>query len=104
MQGIFEGIITAAFLPGEISKPGRLGGLRARLKALRVAGYTLSTRDEEELVSWALLRNALSHFPSEPYRPVRLTESDLREYRDLVARLCARWREESDSRKRTVLE
>lgn len=98
MQGIFEAVIATAFLSEHASKPAHLGGLRARLKALRAAGYSISPQDEGELLNWAALRNALSHSPTEPYRPVRLTESDLREYRGLVVRLCAEWREESRRR------
>lgn len=99
MQGIFEGIITKDFLAGPSSERRELHGLNAKLDALQRASYSVSTSDRTALLEWARLRNALSHVPPEPYRPVKLSESDLIEYRDLVVRLCTAWREENPRRK-----
>ena len=91
LQGILELIITTWFIPGG-SKP--LFGLKAKLDAMRIAGYTLPQDSYDELLEWAKLRNALSHAPPGPFRTVWLEERDLLEYRDLVVALCRRWRTE----------
>lgn len=92
LQGILEGIISRTLLRRTAATPTL--GLKARLKSLRRAGYTLSKAEEAELLDWAALRNALSHAPPERYRPGPLTEEDALEYRDLARGLAERWYEE----------
>jgi hypothetical protein len=91
LQGLLELIITTWFIPGG-TKP--LLGLKAKLDAMRLAGYTVPAQEYDELLEWAKLRNALSHAPPGPYRPVWLEEPDLLEYRDIIVRLCRLWRTE----------
>lgn len=98
LQGILEGIISTQLLFPKHTKERGFPGLQSRLRALQKAGYTLSTADRDDLLGWAKLRNALSHRPPEPYRPLRLTEHDLVEYRDLVVRLCNAWLREREQR------
>lgn len=90
IQAIFEGLIVYTFLEGKRTEG--LTGLQRKLHAVRAAGFELSDPDLEELLRWGRLRNALSHAPPEQYRPGPLRESDVVEYRELVGRLCAAWR------------
>ena len=92
LQGILEGLIVHSFLLSDRSK--RMSGLQAKLDALRVAGYSISENEYDELLAWASLRNALSHAPPERYCPGPLAESDIVEYKETLQRLCKRWREE----------
>lgn len=75
LQGIFEGILVQDFLKGT-----RFHGLKAKLDAMRAEGYSIDQTDYDELLEWAQLRNALSHFPPEQYRPIEITENDIAEY------------------------
>jgi hypothetical protein len=96
LQGIFEGLITTVFLP---KRPRQnLSGLRAKLEAMRNAGYSISATQVNALLEWAKLRNALSHSPPEQYRPVWIEERDLLEYRALLGEICAAWRAEQTRR------
>lgn len=38
----------------------------------------------DQLLEWGNLRNALSHFPPEQFRPLNLNEKDIQEYIDLL--------------------
>lgn len=99
LQAILEGIIVYKLLPSKQSKP--LIGLKAKLDAMRDAGYTIEQDDYDEMINWGNLRNALSHAPPEQYRPGPLKEEDIVEYKSLVERLCQQWRlEESKVKKR----
>jgi len=88
LQAILEGIISHTMLDASVR---RVRGLRARLDALREAGYTLPDDEYEELLAWATLRNALSHAPPERYRPGPLTKEDVMEYKELCQQLCEGW-------------
>lgn len=50
-------------------------------------GYSIGANDYLEIIEWGRLRNALSHFPPEKYRPAGLTRDDLTEYQSLVERI-----------------
>jgi hypothetical protein len=89
LQGIFEGIIVQRIIPGQDAE--RLPGLKAKLDAVRRAGYPLDDEDYDELLSWAKLRNVLSHIPPEQYRPGPLCEGDIMDYLALVERITKRW-------------
>ena len=52
-------------------------------------GYSIDRKDYLEIIDWGQLRNALSHFPPEQYRPAGLTRDDLGEYLSLVERTIA---------------
>ena len=90
MQGIFEALIVHTFIPD--TKGKRLPGLWAKLNAAKDAGLPLSQTDEEELLLWNDLRNAVSHAPPEQYRPIPFEESDLEEYAALLHRVLGKWR------------
>lgn len=96
LQGLIEAVITFKLLDHTTSK--RPNGFKAKLVALRKAGYTLSDSEYDELIHWAKLRNALTHAPPEVYRPVLLMESDIIEYRELLEKLYLRWIGEKDNR------
>jgi hypothetical protein len=88
LQAIFEGIIIHKLLS---SSTERLPGLKAKLDAIKEAGFPLDDEDYEELLDWAKLRNALSHAPPEQYRPGPLQETDVLEFKTLVHNLSNRW-------------
>jgi hypothetical protein len=92
MQGIFEAMIISKFLPP--SAPKRLIGIKAKIEAMKTAGYSLDPSDEEELLAWSNLRNLFSHLPPEQYRPIHLDEKDIQEYKALVLRICRVWNDE----------
>ncbi len=92
LQGILEGMIVHTFLRERRSKP--FAGLRAKLDAMRAVGFSVQEADYDELLAWAVLRNALSHAPPEQARPGPLQEADVVEYRDLVVRVVREWRKE----------
>ena len=92
LQGILEGMITETFLPSVPQQP--LFGLKAKLNAMETVGYTIDQKDYDELIEWGNLRNNLSHFPPEHYRPGFLVESDISEYKELLNKVCAQWRKE----------
>jgi hypothetical protein len=89
LQGVFEGIIVQKVLRDEGAE--RLLGIKAKLDAVRRAGYPLNDTDYDELIAWAKLRNALSHTPPEQYRPGPLSEEDVVEYLELVERISREW-------------
>lgn len=64
-----------------------LNGLRKKLEEVTKQEYTIDREDYDELLEWANLRNALSHFPPEQYRPAWLLREDLIEYYDLVKKV-----------------
>lgn len=82
LQGIFEGILKQNYFPNK-----RLIGLKSKLEFVRKKGIVIEESDFQELIDWGNLRNALSHFPPEQYRPSGLNEDDLVEYCDLVRRV-----------------
>lgn len=82
LQGIFEGILRQEFFSNQ-----EISGLKKKLDTVRSQGYDISDEDYTELISWARLRNALSHFPPEKYRPIGLDDADLLEYKNLVERV-----------------
>ena len=93
LQAIFEGIIVNKVLRSEEAE--HLLGLKAKLDAVRRAGYSLEENDYKELIDWAKLRNVLSHAPPERYRPGPFQESDVVEFRTLVERLSREWLEQA---------
>jgi hypothetical protein len=82
LQGIFEGILKQQFFPDE-----NLVGLKRKLDKVRQLKYSIADSDYNEILQWAQLRNALSHFPPEKYRPNGLNEQDIKQYADLAARV-----------------
>ena len=90
IQGIFEGLITHTFL----SQPSgeKLIGLKAKLKEAKKAGYTLTDEEYDEMISWANLRNALSHTPPEQYQPGPVSKEDIIEYIGFIKSICVKWR------------
>lgn len=82
LQGVFEGILRQEFFPST-----ELGGLRKKLDKVKALGYIIVDTDYNELIEWSKLRNALSHFPTEKYRPVSLDREDIIEYKELVERI-----------------
>jgi hypothetical protein len=82
LQGVFEGILSQNFI-----QTTKAFGLKAKLDALRKADIVLDSNDYNELLSWAKLRNALSHLPPEQFRPSNLIRSDLIEYSELLKRV-----------------
>ena len=89
LQGVFEGLIVQRVLRDDGAE--KLFGLKAKLDAVRRAGYPLTDTDYDELIAWAKLRNALSHTPPEAYRPGPLCEEDVMEYLGLVERISGEW-------------
>ena len=96
LQGLIESVITYQLL--DHTKAKRPIGFKAKLSALRRAGYTLSDSEYDELINWAKLRNALTHAPPEVFRPVPLMETDIIEYRGILEKLYLRWIGEKDNR------
>jgi hypothetical protein len=82
LQGIFEGILSQNF-----EQTTNVFGLKAKLDKLRKANIELNSDDYNEILSWAKLRNSLSHLPPEQYRPGNLIRSDLVEYLELIKRI-----------------
>ena len=82
LQGIFEGILKQEFFPDK-----RLVGLKSKLDFIQKEEYEISSLDYKELIAWGELRNALSHFPPEQYRPIGLDDKDLEEYIELISRV-----------------
>ena len=82
LQGIFEGILRQEFFPNQ-----EISGLKKKLDTVRSQGLNISNEDYDELISWARLRNALSHFPPEKFRPIGLDDTDILEYKNLVDRV-----------------
>lgn len=82
LQGIFEGILKQKFFPNK-----NLLGLKSKLDFSRKITKKINQADYTELLEWGKLRNALSHFPPEQYRPSLIQESDFIEYLELVKRV-----------------
>jgi len=89
LQAVFEGLLVYRLLP-EDQRAGLIG-LRAKLDAVRRAGYVIADELYSELLMWARVRNALSHAPPEQFAPGPLKEEDVLEYQALVSGLCATW-------------
>lgn len=79
LQGIFEGILQQEYFPSQ-----RLVGLKAKLNFIIGLGYTINQIEYDQLLEWGNLRNALSHFPPEQFRPMNINEKDVQEYLDLL--------------------
>lgn len=80
LQGIFEGILKQEFFPDK-----KLNGLKSKLKFIIDLGFKIEKEKYDDILEWGNLRNALSHFPPEEFRPIGLDETDLQEYIDLVS-------------------
>lgn len=96
LQAIFEGIMVHKVLRNKEAE--RLIGLKAKLKAVRRAGYSLDDQEYDELLAWGELRNVLSHAPPEQNRPGPLQESDVLEYLELVKRISQLWLEQAGTK------
>jgi hypothetical protein len=81
LQGIFEGILKQTFFPKK-----NLLGLKSKLNFVRTK-TNINQSYFDELIEWGKLRNALSHFPPEQYRPSLIQESDFNEYLKLLNRI-----------------
>ncbi len=92
LQGILEGIITGTFLKD--IPTSNLIGMKSKLDALKIAGFTIDAADYSELIEWAKLRNHLSHRPPGSFFPGPLDEPDIEEYSRLCKKVCAHWRKE----------
>ncbi|PMG79268.1 hypothetical protein BCU83_13700 [Vibrio breoganii] len=95
LQGLIEAVIAHQFVETQGAK--KLFGLKAKLESLTAIGYTITAQEIEELLSWAGLRNAISHAPPEQYRPVSLTKDDIVEYHQFVKGLYLRWKSEKSA-------
>jgi hypothetical protein len=82
LQGIFEGILKQEFPISDA-----MFGLKKKLTSIIETGYTISSEDVLEIMEWAKLRNALTHYPPERYRPHGLTFDDVKEYCTLITRV-----------------
>jgi hypothetical protein len=92
LQGLLEAVIAHQLT--DLGNDKKFHGLKAKLTTLRAKGYTLADEESEEPISWANLRNALSHAPPEQYRPAPLREEDIVEYLAFVKQLYLRWQKE----------
>ena len=92
LQGIFEGTMILKYL--EDPALLKLVGLKAKLKKMREAGYTIDQQDYDDLIEWGYLRNALSHCPPERYCYVALSEDDIKEYIGLIKKVISLWDKE----------
>ncbi|OBX22022.1 MULTISPECIES: hypothetical protein [Bizionia] len=82
LQGIFEGILKQEFFPNK-----NMHGLKSKLDYTRKVSRKIKPEDYNELLEWGKIRNALSHFPPEQYRPSLIQESDFNEYLELLKRV-----------------
>jgi hypothetical protein len=96
LQAILEGIITGRFLNSQLNK--KLPGIKAKLDALRQAGYAVHEVDYNELLEWAKIRNQLSHCPPSHYGDSMLNESDVEEYYRLCMKICSGLNEQMKNR------
>lgn len=94
LQGLLEAVITYQLIKGE--KATGIFGLKQKLINLERCGYSISDEECDELLAWAKLRNAISHAPTEQYRPVFITEEDIVEYCVFVKNLYFRWMKEKN--------
>lgn len=92
MQGIFEGIIKqiSDSSPGASNK--KLHGLMNKLDSIGELGYSLDESKKVEIQDWANLRNALSHFPPESFRPGMVEKEDALEYAALLKEILKGWK------------
>jgi hypothetical protein len=86
LQAVLEGIITGRYLNSNGLK--KLPGLKAKLDALREAGYKIDAADYDELLEWAKVRNQLSHYPPPSYGFGPLEYDDVEEYHKLCIKIC----------------
>jgi hypothetical protein len=98
LQAILEGIITGRFIGSNQNK--KLPGLKAKLDALRAAGYTIEEGDYNELLEWAKIRNQLSHFPPSSHGIGPLEQRDVEEYYNLCTKICRHLTDQKQQRKR----
>ncbi len=85
LQGILEGIIMQDYLSELSAKQKKsLNGLYKKIEKLDEVGYKLTQDNVDELFKWNRLRNALSHYPPEQYRPSDIEEKDILEYSELI--------------------
>lgn len=82
LQGIFEGILNQEFI-----KTSKLRGLKSKLDYINSLGFKINKTDYDEILEWAKLRNALSHFPPEQFHPAQVTENDVKQYLKLLKRV-----------------
>lgn len=82
LQSIFEGILIGELLTEEEARG--LLGLKSKMDKVISKGYEIEQENYDELIEWGKLRNALSHSPPEHYRPIKLEESDVIEYLELL--------------------
>ena len=82
LQGIFEGILNQEFI-----KSKRTFGLKSKLDHIISLGFRIDKSNYDEILEWAKLRNALSHFPPEQYHPAQITENDVKQYLSLLKRV-----------------
>jgi len=90
LQGIFEGLMILKYL-GDPSLSKKLIGLKAKLNKMKDAGYEISSDDNDALLEWGELRNALSHSPPEWYGYIDLGEADILEYISLIKKVISVW-------------
>lgn len=95
LQGIFESIVISGIAPRQPQKP--LFGMRSKISLLKGVGFELSEKEEDELLAWADLRNALSHAPPEQNSPGPLRGDDVHEYAEFLRGICEKLRAQSDS-------
>lgn len=81
-QGIFEGILKQEFFPQK-----NLIGLKRKLDYVKNLNYSLNDYDYDQILEWGKLRNALSHFPPEQFRPGLLDKNDVKEYITLAKKI-----------------
>ncbi len=93
LQGIFEGILQQEYFPAQ-----RLVGLKAKLNFIIGQGYTINQIEYDQLLDWGNLRNALSHFPPEQFRPININEKDVQEYINLLVSVLDQLTQQKQSR------
>ena len=81
LQGIFEGILKQEYFPEK-----NMLGLKSKLDYARKVSNKINQENYNELLEWGKLRNALSHFPPEQYRPSLIQESDFNESDNCIDR------------------
>jgi hypothetical protein len=92
LQGILEGLIVYNYLSNNSDE--NLFGLKSKLKAVQIAGFSLDKSEYDTLLDWANLRNFLAHAPPAEDSPGPLKKDDVLEYKTFAKGLCERWKEE----------
>ncbi|KYG81176.1 hypothetical protein AWW67_07405 [Roseivirga seohaensis] len=82
LQGIFEGILKQEFFPEK-----DMHGLKVKLDYTRKISKKINNEDYNKLLEWGKLRNALSHYPPEQYRPSLIQRNDFNEYLELLKKV-----------------